>query len=1146
MYDQRLLFLALLVFTSTSDVLSQVAPIPKAVIIHRTYFQWDQRASQKQTVLFKARAQVDGLKSRQVKTTVLIRNADGSQLNGRNMLPTGWTNAGNGIENVWSGTIQFDQTGWDLKTPLPSSDFFSTSAPSMNLIFRYTIECDGMKSTMESEIPFPFTSINCTRSLQFEQVNGRQVIKTHPQPDVAGMGVDEPNITVRDQLEEFTIQFSAAGMKDERVFVGVVFRKPSGEIVTPARACPQSNYGQNGQVQFQASEKILYDQASWKHFMLNVPVQWMDIDGTNDSHLIATFYISAGGLLSVHDREYTITGMAPAQEESPRFSFLPEEPATPALSQTAMLFKAVNFGDTEGMIHAIQQGADVRAKNILNQTPLHVAAALGDESASKILILADLKRTDLENGNTSNPSNSCPTLFMEDTEGNTPAQLAQSKGHPALAKSLMNSREKQESRNYTDGTGVNQPPGRSRSGSSMSNSSYRDDSSNSMRTQDISRYTQPLEQILAQVIEIKEQLIQLKMSGNPSVQDVYTRGTALLQVGKRLMTLFTEGGEQNLTRFGTLNEVVLVQRIRENHEKAGILFKELAGVSLPEASPATRRSRHRSVLDKVGKELIDNYATGFIQKKGLGDLLTEKGLNLIRVNVRHHLELDLKGFLDQKAIDLFGMPMGGLRSIKAAFRLQARHRIQVLAGELILNFTGNRLAIFLLKKIVLNLLENKLWPLLREGFRPKTKLARRVDISSNSMMNMCDELNHLAGTGNPQLIHIQDISHALDRAKGTIAAAKYLKKDLARSGSQDMKDTLAAAENILNRTMRRIGHQFLMLDSGKWRELEDQVNYIIGIHRELEKLLGMMNFTSCKVEIANPIATDMVPGRHYTMGVYSLPFIQINITELSPEIARGLKTLTVRVNNRPLTLYAILSPGRTWMNFKGCIPMFPGANEVIITSKDIAGLPETRKSYSFGIPYEKNTMNRLAASLKLLPGVEKALREAGDYERSRFTLGAAHQHTMASKYACQCHKFSLMNQLHSRALQLINQSQRASESQNDLADIHSQKACSALFAFNISEYQSQINAELQARQGFVQYLKNKGNFTANRLIPIYETCFDTADMLLVLGFEPEQVKPLVMTGLHNMSLRQPGRGDEIFTASEARNYPNLAAIFFGL
>jgi hypothetical protein len=489
--------------------------------------------------------------------------------------------------------------------------------------------------------------------------------------------------------------------------------------------------------------------------------------------------------------------------------------------------------------------------------------------------------------------------------------------------------------------------------------------------------------------------------------------------------------------------------------------------------------------------------------------------------------------------------MGGFRSIKAAFRLQARHRIQALAGELILNFTGNRLAVFLLKKTVINLLENKLWPLLREGFRPKTKLARRVDISSNSMMNMCDELNHLAGTGNPQLIHTQDISHALDRAKGTIAAARYLKKDLAKNGSQDLKDTLTAAEKILNRTVKRISHQFLLLESYKWKELEDQIDYIIGIHTELGKLLGLMKFKSCKVKISKPKLKDMIQNKYYTVGTCKFPHFKVILSELGQDITPGIKTIDLRVNNRLFRLYANYHPEEKTLTFNGCVPMFPGQNEVIFTSRDIPGMPETRKSYNYPPLNQKHTETSMKENMQWLPGQDQDIREANDYHRPHRMLDLAQNLVEISDQACDLGRFDLMNQIHPKALELLEQCRLGPKTQRFYAAIGYQKAWYALLNDSRSEYMAQKKAELQARQIFLQYLRDNGLFSSINLVPVYECCFETADMLLVLGFEPEEAKPYVQTGMQLLSMRRPGKGDQVFTNNDTQDYPNLAAIFLG-
>ncbi len=108
------------------------------------------------------------------------------------------------------------------------------------------------------------------------------------------------------------------------------------------------------------------------------------------------------------------------------------------------------------------------------------------------------------------------------------------------------------------------------------------------------------------------------------------------------------------------------------------------------------------------------------------------------------------------------------------------------------------------------------------------------------MMAMRERLNGLTAGRDPKTISLIEVSDMIDRANGTIAAARYLKKDLAARGSQELKDTLLAAENIPNRTIKRVSHQFLLLDMDRWREFADHFEVTAGIHDDVGKLLGLM------------------------------------------------------------------------------------------------------------------------------------------------------------------------------------------------------------------------------------------------------------------------------------------------------------------
>ena len=1138
-------------------------PVLKSVAVHNVWFELKSEPGSEQLLLIKARSTVNGLANQAISTETTIRRTDGTPLALTKALPAGWKQTENGLEYGWSGENEHSQSEWKLGTAIPVDTISSVPSVPIRLLVRYTVRCGDMSSYLDSEISFPFFSSQSTRELMFDGITLTPIVSEYQQPDVAGMDVISPEITVQEHAVEFVFLFSAKGMKGENAYVGVVFRSPDGIPVQPSNSCPESNHGQKGRVQFQKGDQVLYDHASWDNFRLRVPVQWLEVDTSTDQSLIATCYMSAGGLWALHDREIIIRGIGvelpkPAgyKASGKVFPGLLESVASGIMTPTEALFRSVEAGEGDAVEYFLVGGGDVRARNLAGQVPLHVAAAAGQDAVAKVLIQADLDRA----GQESQPGffvsadsylrDICPTLHMQDAGGNTPLHLAAASGNSAMAKLMIDNGADSSVKNSQEQTAAEMArkhgfPQVADMTSGVHKPFQPKDPAGSDPASDITRYTSPLREILAEIQGIQGRFDQLRSAGRPSIQEVREQGLALHRVGDRYIRLFRDGGEDSITRFGTIEEVEIVTAIRTAHEQAALTFKDLARVELPAAvSPSSNRNSNQSILQQVGKSLIEERVIRYIKREGLADMLSDDGQSILGGEVRKSLELDLKGFMDKKSVELVGMPLGGFKSMQAAFRLQARRQISAQISELVLNFTGNRIVILLLQRTVLKWVEGELWPFLREAFRPKAKLGRRVDISTNTMMAMCDELNALAGGRNPRTVPLVDVSDAIDRAHGKINAARYLRKDLERSGSQDLKDTLAAAENILNRTIKRVSFQFLLLDQDRWQEFSDNFQYTAGIHEDVGKLLGLMTVSQCELKVA-PEQEALASGNYSRRGSSLLPVFDLRVTGIPVGTPAGIKRMAVRINSRNYLLFTVYRAGEDSVRFEGSLPLFPGRSEVVFSSPDIPGVPETSRMYSFPPPQADDITKWMEGELQYLPGMEQDMLQASDYYRSRRTWELGQKLLSISEYGCRLGKFSGSAQLIPKALEYIEQSRRGPESSKDLAGAYSQQAWIALSADNRRDYLTYKDAELKARLQYLQYLKSENLFRPLDLGPAYETCFEMADMLLALGLDSGTARPYVNRGMELLAQRNPGQGSAAFDNNMKQDYPNIGAVFFG-
>ncbi|MEL6307638.1 MAG: ankyrin repeat domain-containing protein [Chloroflexota bacterium] len=93
----------------------------------------------------------------------------------------------------------------------------------------------------------------------------------------------------------------------------------------------------------------------------------------------------------------------------------PHLPQTEPAIKDLALISATRFAKIENVKHLLSAGFNVHARAVFtNATPLHIACAIGDAELVQLLI---------ENG---------ADTTLQDAEGNTPRQLAQSRNHTAI------------------------------------------------------------------------------------------------------------------------------------------------------------------------------------------------------------------------------------------------------------------------------------------------------------------------------------------------------------------------------------------------------------------------------------------------------------------------------------------------------------------------------------------------------------------------------------------------------------------------------------------------------------------------------------------------------------------------------------------
>ncbi len=451
----------------------------------------------------------------------------------------------------------------------------------------------------------------------------------------------------------------------------------------------------------------------------------------------------------------------------------------------------------------------------------------------------------------------------------------------------------------------------------------------------ISRFVKPLEQQLRIIRKAANQIAALKDGPEPDHAKLLKHVKHLHLAGE-VFRRYIAGKYANPKggRRGTLREVQLFQQIRQVHEEAANSALELSQIKdLHGQKPATsdNSSKLRSMLKQIGKDMAEQTAIKWAERNGLDYLLVTEHKNALTGVVRKNLNLNLKKIIDRQAVRSIGMPLGGLRSFKAAFRLQARRHLRQCIRRTVLKISGNGLVLMILERNVLRWVENEFWPKLREALRPKVKLARRVDISVKTLMDSRDEMNKMV----TQLANLdyRKVFRVLYRAEGRLAATKYLDRDLARADNKNLQDQMEAAKKILRRDIRRFKHQYLIADEERWETINDECAYFqanqVGLARLIERLKPV---TASPLVVVFP--SPAVLAKYGSRNFASFPIFTVGLNATPP--GTGTPKVLAKIGSATFVLHGQKNRKGQW-EFVGFLPVLPGACRIVFSCPDIPG-----------------------------------------------------------------------------------------------------------------------------------------------------------------------------------------------------------------
>ncbi|MCK5684145.1 ankyrin repeat domain-containing protein, partial [bacterium] len=949
----------------------------------------------------------------------------------------------------------------------------------------------------------------------------RRVEKKWSHPNNAGMGVAEPNLVEYLINMDLHASIAANGLKGQKMFVGSGFKYPNGSFVMPSIMSPQENYGNRGRVQFQTSDPIKYDQANWNDFTLKIPCKWIKFKNKGKKKYIATTYLVSGGLWIFADKEIFINpekqekkiilqdylGNRKPFDQSDKSTKKSSFPKIPEQSSSAkLLFKAIEKNDINSAKFILENTSNISLKNESGETPLHVAAKSGNIEMAKLLI---------ENSSQSGSSSKNREVNNADLKGNTPLHYAVLNDNVEMTKFLVSKGSRPDIKNNSGQTALSLAKS-AKARQVVPENENLDEKLYSFKSEKIQPLPTLKKTISKYLVKLRKHDQEFKkhksifesLKNKPlnnseiAVQVKNFINSGMLYAETMKLFMFDK-----YTRSGLLEEHEIIKRIRKNVEIIGKIYKDKTGKKLPdEASKITRQNRD-TVLAMAVRTILKKKVRSFLKKKGLADLLQSKHYSTASNRVQRFLGINIKGYLDTLSRKHLGMGLGGFRSAKAAFRLQCRRIIKEKIADIILSFSGSGLLIKIAQKVILEWLEKNLWPKLREGFRPKLKLARRVSISINGLMDAREQLINMVGSGDPTGIPVNDIIKGIQNIRGKLAALRYLKKDLSRTDKIELIDDVAALEKIINRDLRRIGHQFLLDQQERSEEINDNVQWTFGILDEIHKLSAVTVHERVEFKLIRPKKRNIQSGYISTASGFNIPHYKVK-ADASDGVKPGLYRMEVRNNTGKYYFYTRKYSTSSTMTALGTTPTREGSFQISFAIPDLKSVK----------PLSVNLTKRLdekEKSIKYIKGLKKGIEYfTKKLDHPKEVVRKRNMVTIADRYKQMASPFLRLDEIGQAksscetVFKILKQA-GANDNFRIIADTWNLLSIAAFKSGKLSDF-------LKCRQNYINYKTQlikqksaKSNYRNKKsdLSNLANYYLKTAEWALILGTSPESIRP---------------------------------------
>ncbi len=236
----------------------------------------------------------------------------------------------------------------------------------------------------------------------------------------------------------------------------------------------------------------------------------------------------------------------------------------------------------------------------------------------------------------------------------------------------------------------------------------------------------------------------------------------------------------------------------------------------------------RKLVNTIVSEAVDTW----LETEGIGEILTADSFaEAKRLAIVKAKEESLRS-LQEKTIGWTGTPIHDLPSARSAIRFKVRANIARIIRQYTARITGNELILAFADRVFLHWVESELWPKLREALRPKGNISERITQSVATLEQSREELNRLGGV-EPEKQDLGQVTRAIERANGRLAATYFLKRDIIRAKDEEAANKLADAMKNLQRTIKLTRARFLIDNVEQMKAADVARQYFLEIARQI-------------------------------------------------------------------------------------------------------------------------------------------------------------------------------------------------------------------------------------------------------------------------------------------------------------------------